>query len=95
VPFFLEKSPHESAKIMRTVAIAGTNYPLVQKLAWVQVALVMGLVLRAGVAAPQNLVTNPGFETGNTSGWFAFGSPTLAVETSQVHSGSFACLANS
>jgi glucuronoarabinoxylan endo-1,4-beta-xylanase len=92
VPFFLEKSPHESAKIMRTVAIAGTSYPLVQKLARVQVALVMGLVLRAGVAAAQDLVTNPGFETGNTSGWFAFGSPTLAVETSQVHSGSFACL---
>ncbi len=54
--------------------------------------VVIGFVLRAGVAAAQNLVTNPGFETGNTSGWFSFGSPTLAVETSQVHSGSYACL---
>ena len=57
-----------------------------------RVALVIGLVLRAGLAAAQNLVTNPGFETGNTSGWFAFGSPTLAVETSHVHSGAYACL---
>src|ERR1017187_8864964 len=54
--------------------------------------LVIGLVLRAGLAAAQNLVTNADFETGNTSGWFAFGSPTLSVETSQVHSGTYACL---
>jgi len=57
-----------------------------------QAALVIGFVLQAGLAAAQNLVTNPGFETGNTSGWFAFGSPTLIVETSQVHSGTYACL---
>ncbi len=38
----------------------------------------------------QNLVTNPGFETGDTTGWFAFGSPTISVETSQVHSGTYA-----
>jgi glucuronoarabinoxylan endo-1,4-beta-xylanase len=38
----------------------------------------------------QNLVTNPGFETGNTTGWFAFGSPTISAETSQVHSGTYA-----
>src|ERR1039457_2625798 len=54
--------------------------------------LVIGLVLRAGLAAAQNLVTNPGFETGNTTGWFAFGSPTISIETSQVHSGAYACL---
>jgi glucuronoarabinoxylan endo-1,4-beta-xylanase len=57
-----------------------------------QATLVIGFVLQAGMAAAQNLVTNPGFETGNTSGWFAFGSPTLTVETSQVHSGTYACL---
>ncbi|HTQ50695.1 MAG TPA: carbohydrate binding domain-containing protein, partial [Candidatus Acidoferrales bacterium] len=39
----------------------------------------------------QNLLTNPGFETGNTTGWFAFGSPTLTAESTQVHSGSYAC----
>src|ERR1039457_3621070 len=54
--------------------------------------LVIGLVLRAGLAAAQNLVTNPGFETGNTTGWFAFGSPKISIETSQVHSGAYACL---
>jgi glucuronoarabinoxylan endo-1,4-beta-xylanase len=38
----------------------------------------------------QNLATNTGFETGNTSGWSSFGSTTLIVETSQVHSGIYA-----
>ncbi|HKW31046.1 MAG TPA: carbohydrate binding domain-containing protein, partial [Verrucomicrobiae bacterium] len=52
--------------------------------------LVITFVLQAGMAAAQNLVTNPGFETGDTTGWFAFGSPTIAVETSQVHSGAYA-----
>jgi O-Glycosyl hydrolase len=54
--------------------------------------LVIGFVLLSGLAAAQNLVTNPGFEAGNTSSWFAFGPPTLSVETSLVHSGSYACL---
>jgi len=53
-------------------------------------ATVFGLVLQAGTVAAQNLVTNPGFETGNTSGWFAFGTPTIAIETSKVHSGACA-----
>jgi glucuronoarabinoxylan endo-1,4-beta-xylanase len=56
-----------------------------------QAALVFGFVIRAGLAgAQQNLVTNPGFETGDTTGWFAFGSPTVSVEASEVHSGSYA-----
>src|SRR5579862_271513 len=55
--------------------------------------LLLGLLVTAGWSGQaQNLVTNPGFETGNTSGWFAFGSPTISVETSQVHSGTYACL---
>src|ERR1035438_8688220 len=54
-------------------------------------ALILGfLFLGAGFAAAQNLVTNPGFETGDTTGWFAFGSPTIAAETSQVHLGTYA-----
>ena len=57
-----------------------------------QAALVIGFVLQAGPATAQNLVTNPGFETGDTTGWSAFGSCTLSVETSQVHSGNYACL---
>jgi glucuronoarabinoxylan endo-1,4-beta-xylanase len=53
---------------------------------------VLGFFLHVGIGTAQNLTTNPGFETGNTTGWFAFGSPTLIVETTQVHSGSYACL---
>ena len=54
--------------------------------------LILMFVLQAGLAGAQNLVTNPGFETGDTTGWFAFGTPTIAAETSQVHSGSYAGL---
>ena len=49
-------------------------------------------VLQAAFASAQNLVTNPGFETGDTTGWFAFGSPTISAQTIQVHSGSYAGL---
>src|ERR1700689_198431 len=55
-----------------------------------RLALLPGLFLLVTVAAAQNLAVNPGFETGNTSGWFAFGSPAIAVESSQVHSGNYA-----
>src|SRR5580692_6343074 len=55
--------------------------------------LVVGVLSYAGTAAAQNLVTNPGFETGDTSGWFGFGlTTTLAAETSVVHTGSYAAL---
>jgi len=47
------------------------------------------MILSMSIKA-QNLVTNPGFETGDTTGWFAFGSPTISAETSQVHSGTYA-----
>ena len=54
-------------------------------------ALILGfLFLGAVFASAQNLVTNPGFETGDTTGWFAFGTPTISAETSQVHSGTYA-----
>ncbi len=52
----------------------------------------MGFLHAAPAGAQQvNLLTNPGFETGNTTGWFPFGPPTLTAETSQVHSGTYAC----
>ena len=52
----------------------------------------MMMIMLVLSARAQNLVTNPGFETGNTSGWFNFGSPTLTVATSPVHSGNYAAL---
>jgi glucuronoarabinoxylan endo-1,4-beta-xylanase len=55
-----------------------------------QAAFVIGFVLHGGLAAAQNLVSNPGFETGTTSGWFAFGSPSILAQTNQVHSGMYA-----
>jgi glucuronoarabinoxylan endo-1,4-beta-xylanase len=56
-------------------------------------ALILGFLFFGAVfAAAQNLVTNPGFETGDTTGWLAFGSPTISAETSQVHSGTYSCL---
>src|ERR1044072_3519497 len=58
-----------------------------------QSLLVVGFVLQSFLAAAQsNFTTNPGFETGNTSGWFAFGPPSIAVETIDVHTGTFGCL---
>lgn len=53
-------------------------------------AVVSGFVFSARIAGAQNLATNPGFETGDTSGWFPFGSPTISVVTSPVHSGNYA-----
>ena len=57
---------------------------------------VVGLSAGSFFCAPnvlaQNLATNPGFETGNTSGWLPFGSPIISAETVQVHSGNYAAL---
>ena len=50
---------------------------------------VLGFFTLAGNVSAQNLATNPGFESGSTSGWFAFGPPTIAVQTVQVHSGAY------
>jgi glucuronoarabinoxylan endo-1,4-beta-xylanase len=59
-------------------------------------ALVIGFLLQAGPAAAQtNILTNPGFETGDTTGWFAFGTPTLTAENTVVHSGNYACAVTS
>ena len=55
-----------------------------------QYALFMGLMLQGGMAAAQNLATNPGFETGDTTGWFDWGPCTISAETAYVHSGIYA-----
>lgn len=56
------------------------------------IALVIGALFQAEISSAQNLATNAGFENGNTTGWFAFGSPVISAQTSQVHSGSYAAL---
>jgi len=52
----------------------------------------VGVVVAQVPAAAQNLATNPGFENGNTSGWSPFGPPTISVQSTQVHSGTYAAL---
>ena len=55
-------------------------------------ALIFVAVLSGVAAEAQNIITNPGFETGDTSGWAAAGSATIAASTAQAHSGSYSCL---
>src|SRR3954465_2926781 len=58
----------------------------------VGLGFLVALLINPLFCEAQNLATNPGFETGNTSGWVPFGSPTLSVQTAQVHSGAYAAL---
>jgi len=41
----------------------------------------------------QNLIANPDFESGTTSGWFGFGSPTVTATTAQAHGGHWSAIA--
>jgi glucuronoarabinoxylan endo-1,4-beta-xylanase len=68
------------------------TYGIKNKWLKIRALFVIGYILQAGLALAQNLATNPGFETGDTSSWSAFGSPSISVETAQVHSGTYACL---
>ncbi len=43
-------------------------------------------------AIPQNLLANPGFETGDATGWMA--NWGLAADTNQVHDGNYSGLAS-
>jgi hypothetical protein len=54
-------------------------------------ALIAVAALSLAHPASANLITNPGFETGNTTGWTAVGSGVLVLGTVQVapHSGNF------
>ena len=52
----------------------------------------LGLLFAAATSFAQNLVQNPGFESGDTTGWSPFGPCTLSVETAQAHSGTYAVL---
>ena len=48
--------------------------------------------VQAGACLAQNLAQNPGFESGNTSGWSSFGPTTISAQSTTVHSGSYAGL---
>ena len=50
------------------------------------------LLVQVGIISAQNVASNPGFETGSTTGWSGFGSPTISAQTAQVHSGTYAGL---
>jgi len=54
--------------------------------------MLAGLLIQIRIASAQNLATNPGFETDNTTGWSSFGAGLISVESNYVHSGNFACL---
>lgn len=55
-------------------------------------AFVAGLLIQIGITSAQNLATNPGFETGDTTGWFVYGPCTVSAESTHVHSGNYAGL---
>ena len=54
--------------------------------------LLLGILLSAQIGKAQNLLTRPGFEITNTSGWYAFDSATISLETGVVHSGTYAAI---
>ena len=56
------------------------------------IALVIGLMLQSTIVRAQNLAVNPGFETGDTTGWSAWGPNTVSAQTAYVHSGNYAAL---
>lgn len=55
-----------------------------------------GVFLKCYLGYTQNPVQNQGFETGDTSGWYAFGAPTISMQTTQANPAvmAFAFLAN-
>ena len=86
------ENENRGSKAAFALRIAVNKTGLKDKRPKAQAALVLGLILQVCMAAAQNLATNPGFETGNATGWFAFGPTAVSVQTNQVHSGSYAAL---
>jgi endo-1,4-beta-xylanase len=51
--------------------------------------ILAGFLLQALSGSAQNLATNPGFETGTTTGWSAYGPIKISASTAQTHGGSY------
>ena len=52
----------------------------------------MALPHRTPTPTSGNLITNPGIETGNTTGWAVNGAGTIAASTAQKHSGTYSLI---
>ncbi|MGC8623978.1 MAG: glucoamylase family protein, partial [Phycisphaerae bacterium] len=52
------------------------------------------VVLLAGTASANNMVTNPGFETGHFTAWKSYGSWRISNNPADVHSGKYAAVNN-
>jgi glucuronoarabinoxylan endo-1,4-beta-xylanase len=59
---------------------------------WKRFVPLLVVVSSCGVSLAQNLAQNPGFETGNTSGWTKMGAVTISAQSAEVHSGNYAAL---
>src|SRR4030042_1510672 len=55
---------------------------------WSCFALLLILLIGSSSQAAENLLSNPGFELGNTSGWKTWGCSLTAVRN-QAHSGNY------
>ncbi len=72
---------------MNILSMVGADRPACKA-----ILVILFLGLTAAGLHSQNLITNPGFESGNLNGWFSFGSDVLSIESQSVHSGSYAAL---
>jgi glucuronoarabinoxylan endo-1,4-beta-xylanase len=91
-PIMFSLYGHDAIGSGCSLEVSSRSHPAKRSLSPKWAVLVLGFMLQTGVVLAQNLATNPGFETGTTTGWGIFGSPTISVETTQVHSGTYACL---
>lgn len=57
-----------------------------------QGTLYCSMLLWAGACLAQNIAQNPGFETGNTSGWFPMGGSMISAQTGVAHSGTYSAI---
>jgi hypothetical protein len=80
------KSRKKSTHIMKTSFVHSWLCPI----QWWVVSPALATVLSLNVAAQTNILSSPGFETGNLSGWNTFGPNNSVLSTiGYAHGGSF------